>query len=277
MDNELELKFKDEAEVYLPQVVADENKRRANERERAESELKRQEDELERQAKEQERIEAEAKRQEDTAQAIADMTERFEELKVDEGLGVPMGGKLGQVLAKKSDTDNDTEWVDQTPPFSGDYNDLTNTPKIPTNVSELTNDTGYAVKSEVNESITQLTTSLNGVASVQSQTSTAVAQKTVYSDLTIEIHTVNWNGGQIYTGHKRTDSSNTITKSGYYPIGVVDVTANSSTRNYHLRGQSGKGNGTITVTYSYYSDGNETTAAGDMPSAIVLVAWARIR
>lgn len=31
-----------------------------------------------------------------------------------DGLGVPSGGTTGQVLAKKSDTDNDTEWIDQT-------------------------------------------------------------------------------------------------------------------------------------------------------------------
>lgn len=31
-----------------------------------------------------------------------------------DGLGVPTGGKTGQVLAKKSDADNDTEWVEQT-------------------------------------------------------------------------------------------------------------------------------------------------------------------
>ena len=30
-----------------------------------------------------------------------------------DGLGVPAGGTTGQVLAKASDTDNDTEWVDQ--------------------------------------------------------------------------------------------------------------------------------------------------------------------
>lgn len=31
-----------------------------------------------------------------------------------DGLGVPAGGTTGQVLAKKSDIDNDTEWVEQT-------------------------------------------------------------------------------------------------------------------------------------------------------------------
>lgn len=31
-----------------------------------------------------------------------------------DGLGVPAGGTTGQVLAKKSDSDNDTEWVEQT-------------------------------------------------------------------------------------------------------------------------------------------------------------------
>ena len=206
------------------------------------------------------------------------MERRIEELKIDEGLGVPMGGTTGQVLAKKSDTDHDTEWVDQTEPFSGDYNDLTNKPFIPTNTSELTDDIGYAVKSEVDENITQLQTSLDGLETTQSQTSTAVTKKTVYSDLTIEVHTISWNGGQIYSGSaRRYDSSNTITKSGYYPIGAVNVACDSSTRQYFLRGQTGKGNGTIKVTYSYYSDGSESIAQGDMPSAIVFVAWAKIR
>lgn len=32
--------------------------------------------------------------------------------KGEDGLGVPLGGTTGQVLAKKSDEDNDTEWID---------------------------------------------------------------------------------------------------------------------------------------------------------------------
>jgi len=31
-----------------------------------------------------------------------------------DGLGVPPGGTTAQVLAKKSNADNDTDWVDQT-------------------------------------------------------------------------------------------------------------------------------------------------------------------
>mgnify|MGYP003332481833 CR=1 FL=1 len=45
----------------------------------------------------------------------------------------------GNVLTYNSGTG---VWV-ASAPFSGDYNDLTNTPTIPTNVSELSNDAGY--------------------------------------------------------------------------------------------------------------------------------------
>lgn len=46
MDNELELLFENEAEIYLPQIIADENKRKANEHERTINELERQENEI---------------------------------------------------------------------------------------------------------------------------------------------------------------------------------------------------------------------------------------
>lgn len=38
-----------------------------------------------------------------------------------DGVAVPTGGTTGQVLAKKSDTDRDCEWVDQSGGASGDY------------------------------------------------------------------------------------------------------------------------------------------------------------
>lgn len=89
-----------------------------------------------------------------------------------DGIGVPSGGLAGQVLKKKSDSNYDTEWgevgnvnsvngktgdvvlsaedVDalpnDTPLFSGDYNDLTNKPiipTVPTNISAFNNDAGY--------------------------------------------------------------------------------------------------------------------------------------
>lgn len=40
-----------------------------------------------------------------------------------DGLGVPNGGTTGQVLAKKSDADNDTEWID--PPTTGGGSSVT--------------------------------------------------------------------------------------------------------------------------------------------------------
>lgn len=141
---------------------------------------------------------------------------------------------------------------------------------IPTKVSELENDSGYAKQENVNSAIQSVNDNVDTV-------SLANSKKTVYGDLTVEVHWVSWNGGQIYQGRNRHDSNNTITKSGYYPIGVVNVGCDSGDKRYYLRGQSGKGNGTITVSYSYYNDGNQSIASGDMPSAIVFVAWAKIR
>lgn len=52
------------------------------------------------------------------------------------GVGVPTGGTSGQILAKKSDTDFDTEWVDNT---GGDI-------VVPTKISELENDSDFLQK-----------------------------------------------------------------------------------------------------------------------------------
>ncbi len=130
----------------------------------------------------------------------------------------------------------------------------------------------------VNASMESLTTSVNqSLQSMNNTINSTVESKTIYSDITVEPHWVNWNGGQITTGRNTFDSSNVITKAGYYPVGVVSVTADHHDRRYYLRGQSAKGNGTITVTYRYYNAGNESINQSDMPSAIIFVAWARIR
>lgn len=52
--------------------------------------------------------------------------------KGDTGIGIPVGGTTGQVLAKASDADYDIEWVNQSGDSGGtsDYTDLTNKPKI---------------------------------------------------------------------------------------------------------------------------------------------------
>lgn len=92
--------------------------------------------------------------------------------KGDPGSGIISGGTTGQVLAKKSNTNYDTEWVNINPVteesdpvfsasaasgitsndisnwnsksnFNGDYNSLTNKPNIPAKVSDLTNDSGF--------------------------------------------------------------------------------------------------------------------------------------
>ena len=48
------------------------------------------------------------------------------------GVGIPAGGAAGQVLAKASGTDYDTEWINQSGGGGGtsDYNDLSNKPSI---------------------------------------------------------------------------------------------------------------------------------------------------
>lgn len=51
-----------------------------------------------------------------------------------------VAGNSGQVLSRKSGSTRDTEW---TTPFSGDYDDLTNKPTIPTNNNQLINGAGY--------------------------------------------------------------------------------------------------------------------------------------
>lgn len=85
------------------------------------------------------------------------------------GEGVPSGGATGQVLKKKSNTDYDTEWVNESGGSGGtsDYTDLTNKPKInnvelngnkslsdlgitsPTKTSDLVNDSGFLTNSIV--------------------------------------------------------------------------------------------------------------------------------
>lgn len=93
------------------------------------------------------------------------------------GPGIPPGGSAGQYFRKASSTDYDGEWADlpdppvpsvngktgpveldaddvgalpdTTPLFSGDYDDLTNKPAIPTKVSDLTNDSGFVTALDI--------------------------------------------------------------------------------------------------------------------------------
>jgi len=44
----------------------------------------------------------------------------------DDGVGIPVGGSTGQVLAKNSGTDYDTEWVDPTASHTHPQSDITN-------------------------------------------------------------------------------------------------------------------------------------------------------
>ena len=88
-----------------------------------------------------------------------------------DGIGVPSGGSAGQVLAKKSDTDYDTEWITggsgggavdsvngktgtvvlSTSDLENDSGYITSSalPVVPTNVSSFTNDAGYITTSDI--------------------------------------------------------------------------------------------------------------------------------
>ena len=77
------------------------------------------------------------------------------------GLGIA-DGTNGQVLT--TDGNGTFTFQDAAGGFSGNYNDLTNKPTIPTNVSELTNDSGYltSVPAQSFASLTGTPTTLSG-------------------------------------------------------------------------------------------------------------------
>ena len=117
--------------------------------------------------------------------------------KGDSGEGVPSGGTTGQVLKKKSNTDYDTEWVNESgggsggtsdytdlnnkpkinnvelsgnkslsdlgiTNFSGDYDDLSNKPTIPTALSELSSDESHRVVTDIEKSTWNNKSSFSG-------------------------------------------------------------------------------------------------------------------
>lgn len=61
---------------------------------------------------------------------VQDWIDRAEEVLEEVETAFPEGGTTGQVLAKKSDADFDTEWVDQGAGGVSDYDDLENRPQI---------------------------------------------------------------------------------------------------------------------------------------------------
>lgn len=113
-----------------------------------------------------------------------------------DGEGVPSGGTTGQVLAKKSNTDYDTEWINNSggsggttnynqlenkpkinnielsgnksledlgiTNFSGSYDDLSNKPTIPTALSELTTDETHRVVTDEEKSAWNNKSSFSG-------------------------------------------------------------------------------------------------------------------
>lgn len=77
-----------------------------------------------------------------------------------DGLGVPSGGTTGQVLKKKSNSDNDTEWADESGGGSGttDYRDLENKPSIENitlSGNKSASDLGLAKTSDLSDFITK--------------------------------------------------------------------------------------------------------------------------
>lgn len=129
------------------------------------------------------------------------------------------------------------------------------------------------LETSVNKSISDIQTSVN---SSISNINNSVGGKTVYGDITIEIHQVTWGGGQVYQGSSQTDASSTITKSGYYPIGVCSINTLDKDKDYRIIGQT-KANGQITVNYRWHHSTNLSIAPGNMPQAMICVAWVRIR
>lgn len=97
-----------------------------------------------------------------------------------------------------------------------------------------------------------------------------------YSDLIIEHHTVHWNGGQVYNSTRVANSTNTIQKSGYFPIGVCNVVSTNMLQPYFLADQSNKKAGSMSVTFRYSNDG-ASIAAENMPDAVVVAAWVKIK
>ena len=61
---------------------------------------------------------------------VQDWIDRAEEVLEEVEDAFPTGGTTGQVLAKKSNADFDTEWVDQGSGGTTDYTELTNKPQI---------------------------------------------------------------------------------------------------------------------------------------------------
>lgn len=96
--------------------------------------------------------------------------------KGDTGIGIPTGGTTGQVLAKASDADYDTEWVNQSGGTS-DYTDLTNKPKINNvelNGNKSLADLGIVIPTVPVQSVNSKTGSVNLTASDVGAISTEV-------------------------------------------------------------------------------------------------------
>lgn len=140
-------------------------------------------------------------------------------------------------------------------------------------LEETVNSKITELENSVNTSIEDIQTTVNTSIS---NLNTSVDKKTAYGDMTIEMHQVSWGGGQVYLGSSQTDASNTITKSGYYPIGVCSINTLSRDRDYKIIGHS-KANGKITVNYRWYHPTDISIAPGDMPQSIICVAWVKIR
>lgn len=150
-----------------------------------------------------------------------------------DGEGVAPGGTTGQVLAKKSDTDYDTEWVNQSGGSGGsgdmdkttydprninadvfDYDNLTGAPTIPADISDLNDDTNLLFDGAYN--------SLTGTPDLKT-----VATSGKYTDLTDQ-PTIPTNNNQLINGAGYITSASLPNVSNFITASSTDTFTNKS-------------------------------------------------
>ena len=205
-----------------------------------------------------------------------------------DGVGVPVGGTTGQVLAKTSATNYATGWVTA---FSGAYADLTGKP---TNVSSFTNDSGFVTTAGARSAISATgSLSYNSTTGVISFTDavTSVAGKSGVVTLTnADVGLGNVENKSSATIRSELTSGNVTTALGYTPYNssnpagytsnTGDVVGPASSNNYYValfNGTTGKSlqqsslwsdaSGNLTVAGSLTSTGTNSQIGASSLSA----------